>query len=232
MGPFNGSNTEYVRKRGVFTGRLIVEQSSKKIFEVVLNCGVLSRHQIVLLANSKTISKTVGSLTSKGYLDEYISKSSPPLYSLGKKGAEILNVPHRTWNTTSLLRLVASNQLWIQAKKIWPNSKWDTVGKFPVLTIGETSFVVIAPRLRPRENFYTILACNQRENKRLLIVAATQNQAEELAQSIPDNVRFTWDGLLKNDIVFYRSVNKKLLKDEIPKNIIPKTIDRDTVSGL
>lgn len=239
MGPFNGSNTDYQLKQGVYTGRLIVEESSGRVLEAIKNCGVLSRHQAALITDCKIVPKIVGRLASKGYLDEYISKTSPPLYSLGKKGAEIMGVEYRTWDTTPLLRLAAANQLWAQIRKMWPGAEWNTTVEFPVVTVAGISFAVATPRLIPRENFYTILAYNHLGDKRLLVVAAEQEQAAELSRAIanPDIVRYTWDDLLKDGAVFYYSSGKRLLKDKTlnSKNfskIFVKPIDGNIASSL
>lgn len=235
MGPFNGSNTDYQIKRGIYTGRLIVEESGSRVLEVIANCGVLSRNQAALITDCKNAPKIIGRLASKGYLDEYISKTSPPLYALGKKGAEILGVPHKSWDTTLLLRLAAANQLWAQIRKMWPGAVWDTTGAHPIVTAAGVSFIVAAPRLIPRENFYAILTYNHIGANRLLVVTASQGQAEELSSSIAnrDVVRYTWDDLLKDGATFYYSSGKKLVKDKglnSEKNIIksfPKPIDGD-----
>ncbi len=216
MGPFNGSNTDYQLKRGIYTGRLIVEESSGRVLEAIANCGVLSRNQAALITDCKNAPKTIGRLASKGYLDEYISKTSPPLYSLGKKGAEILGVAYKTWDTIPLLRLAAANQLWSQIRKMWPGAVWNTAGGCPVVTASGVSFVIAAPRLIPRENFYAILTYNHIGANRLLVVAASQEQTEELSTSIAnkDIVRYTWDDLLKDGATFYYSSGKKLVKDK------------------
>lgn len=202
MGPFNGLGVEFKYCPGYHSGRITVGESEAKVLKAVGQCGVLSRYLISVLTGCAA--RTLKRLMAKGYLDQYTSDRCPPVYSLGKKGAEILNVRHRIWDSTWLLRTVAANQLWAQMTRIWPNSTWDTTGDYPVLSREGASYMVAAPRLAEKDKIYALRAANLAGRNPLLVVAATQVQALDLARSVhKETVRYTWDELMKDGILFY-----------------------------
>ena len=215
MGPFNGSGVEFKCRPGYYSGRFIVEESGARILTAIGQCGVLSRHLISVITGCANTARMLKRLAAKGYLDEYTSDRCPPLYTLGKKGAEILNARYRMWESVRLLRMVAANQLWIQLKKMWPNSVWDANGNYPILSKVGTSYMVAAPRLVDKEKIYALRAVNLAGQNPLLVVAATQEQALALARSNPEGaVRYTWDDLLRSGVFFYYMEGDKLVLDK------------------
>lgn len=215
MGPFNGSGVEFKCRPGYYSGRFIVEESGARILTAIGQCGVLSRHLISIITGCANTAKVLKRLAAKGYLDEYTSDRCPPVYSLGKKGAEILNARYRKWDSIRLLRMVAANQLWVQLSKMWPNSVWDTTGDYPVLSKVGASYMIVAPRLADREKHFALRAVNLAGKNPLLVVAATQEQALDLARLNPEGtVRYTWDDLLRNGVFFYYLENDKLELDQ------------------
>lgn len=215
MGPFNGSGVEFKCRPGYYSGRFIVEESGARILTAIGQCGVLSRHLISVITGCANTARVLKRLAAKGYLDEYTSDRCPPLYTLGKKGAEILNARYRMWDSVHLLRMVAANQLWIQLKKMWPNSVWDANGNYPILSKVGTSYMVAAPRLVDKEKIYALRAVNLAGQNPLLVIAATQEQALALARSNPEGaVRYTWDDLLRGGVFFYYMEGDKLVLDK------------------
>lgn len=231
MGPFNGKGVEFRHRPGKYTGKFIVEDSGPKIMVEIGRCGALSRHQVAALTECSNAAKVLKRLAMKGYLDEYISGQCPPVYSLSIKGAEILKVRYRAWETAKLLRQVAANQLWVQLGRLWPDARWDASGEYPVLSRGDTNYLVAAPRLLPNEKAYAFRAYNFMGQSPLLYVAAAYEQAIELARiSESPAVRYTWDDLLKDGVSFYIKNGDSLIPDkefETKKlqNLSPEYID-------
>ena len=80
---------------------------------------------------------------------------------------------------------------------------------------GDIEFGIIAPRLWPeRQPGPEMADCTL--NIRLLIVSGSREYAEECARVIKTQrpIRFTWDGLLKENIIFYRKAGNKLVAAE------------------
>ncbi|AEG61945.1 hypothetical protein [Desulforamulus ruminis] len=215
LGPFHGRNTHYTRHWIPSNGHILTGENEVILLKTLAACRVLSRNQMAELTGLN-VRHSVTGLVKKGFLDEYRSDGAPPLYTLGVAGARVVKKRHSLYRTDELLRVTAANQLWIKMKKVWPGAAWDLEGSYPALLNGEQRFLVVAPRLIQGDNIYTLRAFNYIENKhRLFVVATSREHALEIArQSIPTNfVRYTWDALLKEGILFYLLEKQDLVPD-------------------
>jgi hypothetical protein len=232
LGPFNGFGVEFKRRGGFYNGQLLLSEKGANVLKILARCGAMSGSQIRILTEaSKSTMKT---LIEKGFIDIYESGKTPPVYTLGQGGAEIINASYRIWDTIGLLRTVAANQLWVNL--FWPDAEWDPYREFPVLTKGSSRYLVAAPRLRIEEPVLASKVFNYED--RVIIVAASERQLREtilLDPLAPERVRYTWDVLLKDGVTFYRLNGSRLVLDsifssqnhteKIPEKIFQKSID-------
>lgn len=215
MGPFGKEGITYRYIKGVWIGRLLVEENGYKIMQALTVCGVLSRSQAMALSGcSKNKKDLISRLFEKGYLDCYVSEKAPKLYSLSKKGAELMDVKYRTWDTGGLLKLAAANQFWLQIEKAWPGSTWDTSGEFPVLERSGVKFAVLAPRRGQIDRLLALRQLNKCQD-RVFVVASDEAYALEIALNCPPGrlVRYSWDDELKDNLTVYCHEDKGFVKD-------------------
>lgn len=214
MGPFGREGVVYKHIKGIYTGRLLVEESGYRIMQTLAQCGVLTKVQAVLAGCGKNIKGVFPRLVEKGYLDCYEGEHVPNLYSLSEKGAELMEVPYRTWDTGGLLRLAAANQLWLQIKEAWPGSTWVTSGEAPSLERAGIKFFVLAPRQGHVDRMITLRYLNKCQD-RVFIVATDEAHAMEIALNCPPGrmVRYTWDDKLRNGLHLYCLEGKQFVED-------------------
>jgi len=230
VGPFGREGIEYKHIKGIYTGRILVEESGCRMMQALAACGVLSSHQLLILSGASRYSrKVIPKLVGKGYLDCYESSSAPKLYSLSEKGAELLGVPYRIWGTSDLLRLAAANQFWLQARDAWPDSDWNTLGEIPVLTRLGMKYAVLSPRAGQFEKILAVKHLN-RVNERVFVVAPGEEAALEIAMNCPPGrlVRYTWDDELKDGFALYWFDGRTFVVDTVaasPKNFLEKSIE-------
>lgn len=216
MGPFGKEGITYKHVKGKWIGRLLVEENGYKIMQALAQCSVLSVAQAVALSGCGKNSRDVlPRLVEKGYLDCYESQQAPKLYSLGEKGAELMGMNYRTWDTGGLLRLAAANQFWLQWLKMeWLGSKWDTSGEFPLLKNGEVKFAVLAPRRGHIDQLLVLRQLNKCQD-RVFIVAPDEICAIGIALSCPPGrlIRYTWDDELREQLTLYQLEGKRFVVD-------------------
>jgi len=206
MGPFGREGISYIHKKGRWVGRIIVEENGAKVIQALAQCSVLSALQAITIAGcGKNRKDILPRMFEKGYLDCYDGGHAPKLYALGEKGAELVGIPYRIWDTNGLLRLAAANQFWLRIKKIWPDATWDTSGEHPVFQRAEIRFDVLAPRQGQFEKMLALRALNICRD-RVFIVAPDEDYAREIALNCPTGklVRYTWDDELKDKLTIYR----------------------------
>lgn len=225
LGPFNGQNVEFKLESHAYTGSLLVSEKDARVLAALRDCGAMSANQIRRYISAKSL-RPMESLVKKGFVDAYVSGKTPPVYALGRGGAEILGVPYRTWKTLELLRLVAANQLWVHMREVWPDATWNVEDDFPVLTRNGRAYFVVAPRLRQGEGVLVgrAFACSER----VFVVAAAKEQIPEFPLPLnPAGVRYTWDALLKDGAAFYRFESERLVPDASfgPEKIFSQTVD-------
>jgi len=212
LGPFNGAEVEFKRRSGYYNGQLLVSKRAAGVIKAIAVCGALSGNQIRALTGTLSHKSTMTALVARGFVDIYESGKTPPVYTLGQGGAEIMDESYRMWDTIELLRTVAANQLWVCLSRLWPDAGWDPYGEFPVLTKGSSRFLVAAPRMRPGEPVLASRVFNC--EGRVIIVAASVEQLKELDPLAPEKVRYTWDALLKDGVTFYRLNGSGLVLDD------------------
>jgi len=230
VGPFGREGIEYKHIKGIYTGRMLVEESGCRMMQALAACGVLSSRQMLALSGAGRYSrKVLPRLVEKGYLDCYESSSAPRLYSLSEKSAELFGVPYRVWDTSELLRLAAANQFWLQAREIWPGSNWNALGEVPVMVRSGVKYVVLSPRAGQFEKVLAVRHLN-RARERVFVVAPDEETALEIAVSCPPGrlVRYTWDDELKDKFALYRFDGRMFVVDTVaasPKIFLEKSIE-------
>lgn len=227
QGPFHGFGTEFRLYSQPYRGGIITSPVDARVINVVHQSKALSRNQISSLVKSRSARSAVTRLVRAGYLDEYQSGTTPPIYTLGRGGAEIKEVPYRWWKTLELLRMVAANQLWVCLSSVWPEAEWVS-GPVAQLVRGALSFAVIAPRQMAGESVFAVQRINALQpTERLIVVAATELQAKEIVSLVGQrgNVRYVWDAVLVHGPLFYVYDGQNLVVDEGFRNAVQSRID-------
>lgn len=210
-GPFHGNGQKFFRDSKPVNGTIDFKPETEAI-RALAEYLVLSQSQLSILTGVKN-AKT---LFEKGLLDEYRSESSPAIYALSHKSCCRLELKYQPYDTIQMLRLVASNQLWLHLRNKMPNAKWDLSEAYPHISVGDIRFYVAAPRATQADNIYAYQAYNFLHGKnRLIIVASCQEQALDIASQSEQNqkiVRYTWDTELKSDASLYLYHGGKLIK--------------------
>lgn len=217
LGPFHGNGVQFKCRSGFYDRGIINSEVACRVVGVLAQCLALSRNQVADLTglSKESLKRVMSWLVGGGFVDEYVSGRTPPVYALGCGGADLMAVPYERWETSVLLRLVAANQLWVRLSRVWPDACWDPRGEYPELSRGGLRFLVAAPRLRPGEDVLALRAFNFLDGAKLIVVAASRAQALEVARqvSVPESARFTWDVLLRDRVEFYRLSRGDLVFD-------------------
>lgn len=212
LGPFAGSADGQMSLRINSRGRtyaMLGGEKDEDVLRLVSQLKVASRHHImVLLGLGKQGSKNIlKRLCRLGFLDCINLQGVPPLYAMGTEGRLALGVNKEEWDVLRCLRLAAVNSFWSQFKIQRPDAEWKIephLGLTALLTLGQTHFGILVPRLWPGDiDWCRQLADLASDSGRLIIIAASRQQAEELSRVIHTNcpVRYTWD---RAGLVFYR----------------------------
>lgn len=211
LGPFHGRNLEVSIRSEPYTGAVVAGERDAAVLKALCECGAMSGNQVRKYLGVEKL-RPMERLVRKGIVDAYAFNAAPPVYALGRGGAEILDVPYRRYGKLELLRLVAANQLWLWLRKAWPDASWDVSWDYPVLNRSGREYLVAAPRLVPGESVYVARAFAL--SGRVFVVAASKEQVEEFPlPPEPEMVRYTWDVLLKDGLFFYRLDGSFLVPD-------------------
>lgn len=212
LGPFAGRADGQMSLRINSRGRTYAMLSGEKdedILRLVSQLKVASRHHIatILGLGNEASKKFPKRLHRLGFLDRLVLDNAPPLYALGPEGRLALRAEPQEWDVLRCLRLAAANSFWSQFKIQRPDAEWKIephLGLTALLTLGQTHFGILVPRLWPGDiDWCRQLADLASDSGRLIILAASRQQAEELSRVVHTNcpVRYTWD---RAGLVFYR----------------------------
>lgn len=224
-GPFSGDPNGQMKATYHTHGRsygLVTSESDAQILDALIMLKAASRHQLseLLGLSNHSLKKSIPRLSRLGFIDRIETGRTPPLYVLGPESRALFKLKKEEWHILKAFRIAASNQLFVMLKCVWPDMEY-TVEPHQGLTAqmraGDIEFGIIAPRLWPGETTWAReMAELAPDNIRLLIVAGSREYAEECARVIKTQrpIRFTWDGLLKENIIFYRKAGNKLVAAE------------------
>lgn len=236
VGPFAGEPSGVLslvregrgRSRAYLTGERDVD-----IVKTTAALKVVSRsHLASLLGLGEGSKKTVERLFRLGFLDRLVTGRTPPLYVLGVEGRAYLHARNDEWDVLRVLRIAAANSFWVRFREARPDAEWKVephLGLTASFKLGENSFGILAPRLWPGDvDWCRKLAALVPESGRLVVLAASRGQAEELSRvlSVRCSVRYTWD---RDSLTFYRAYRGCL---EPGENFSPQPLDGKDRTGL
>ncbi len=233
-GPFSGEASGLLKANIVSHGRsygLVTSESDAEILKTLVFLKAASRYQIgqLLGLSANSLKSSIPRLCRLGFVDRLETGKTPPLYFLGPEGKVLFKQKSEEWHILKAFRIAAANQLYIMLKHIWPDMEY-TVEPHQGLTAqiksGDVEFGVIAPRVWPGETIWVRdMAELAPDELRLLVVAGSRGYAEESARVIKTQrpIRFTWDGVLKSCVRFYRKSGNRLA---LAEDLTPKAFEK------
>lgn len=224
-GPFSGDPNGSMKATYHTHGRsygLVTSESDAEILKALTILKAASRHQLseLLGLSNHSLKKSIPRLSRLGFIDRLETGQTPPLYILGPESRALFKQKSEEWHILKAFRIAAANQLYVKLWRIWPDMKYKVEphqGLTAQIKSGGAEFGIIAPRLWPGETSWARdMAELAPDEVRLLIVAGSRAYAEECARIIktPRPIRFTWDGILKDNVKFYKKAGNKLISAE------------------
>lgn len=215
VGPFSiveEGKTLSRESRGYYQKAIITTKTAATIVEAIPKYKALTRSQLALLYGfGDRVERTLKVLWTLGYLDRLAVDKVPPLYCAGPALRARYGLRKEEWRLPDLLRLAAANQLVaaLGSKQVAFGYEVSLEAMATAyLTLGERKYTLLAPRIcRGEVQWCRDAVWTHDPDDRVIVVAATEEQALEVAEILLDagpQTRFTWDAILKDRAVFYR----------------------------
>ncbi|MGB9819683.1 MAG: hypothetical protein ACPLRZ_11495 [Thermovenabulum sp.] len=205
----------------------LVAENDINILHAIGKCRVASSLQLssLLSIKQRSAKKSLIRLFSLGYVDKLHIERTPPLYKLGKGGEILLKdkvYKQLEINTLMALKYAASTQLYVQFYKYFGDSvSYRTIGADSIIAeiiLKRSQYIIVVPRIwSGSEEEIKAAEIIEDIDDKIIIVAGSKEQAEKIAriQKGKENaVRYTWDGILKDGLAFYKKSGNILIESE------------------
>ena len=218
-GPYSVAEGRTLRREsvGYYYGQaLITTRAGADVVWLLLQYKVLTRTQASLMTGTSpgTIGDTMKNLYRLGYLDKLVIENAPSMYCAGPMMRSKYGLRAEEWQLPDALRLVAANQMAAQfaARKVpFGYEVSQDAAATAYLTLNDRRYVVLAPRLCRNEEEWCRQAIGTFDDARVIVVAATEEQAGSVAEYVSDvgpQVRYAWDAALRDGAEFYKHTPK------------------------
>lgn len=235
-GPFSGEASGNMKAEIITHGRsygVITSESDAAILKALLVLKAASRNQLIelLSLSGHSLKKSIPRLCRLGFIDRIETGKTPPLYMLGPEGRALLKQRPEEWHILKAFRIAAANQLYMKLRNVWSDMEYRVEphqGLTASISVGDTEFGVIAPRVWPGEtNWARDLADLAPDDVRLLLICGSRTMAEECSRVIKSArpIRYSWDGLLRDEVRFYKKSGNGLASAETifsEKNVLTR----------
>lgn len=223
-GPFSVAEGKTLAResRGYCENAIITTRAGVAVAEAILKYKLLTRSQLSMLTGyTRAMKPTLKVLWQLGYLDRLVTGQTPPVYCAGPVMRAKYGLRKEEWRLPDAFRLVAANQLAavLASKKVPFGYEVRTdASATATLTLGNRSYVLLAPRLYLNEEQWCRDAINTHGiDARVIVIAASPEQAEDISDYVYDvgpEVRYTWDAVLKDRAAFFRREKTFVLEKE------------------